>query len=410
MIDPELIRQDPEKVKKAVAAKQYDPAAVDDFLRLDGQRRKILAEVEELRAKRNEIAKGGKAASDEGKKIKEELKLKEPALVENEEDWRKTLSEIPNLPAEDVPIGKDEKENVVLREWGKPRNFDFKALDHVALAKKLDLIDFERGAKVAGTDFYYLKNDAVLLEFALVRYAFDLLIKKGYVPFVTPDLARERYYLGTGYLPRGSEAQTYKISDSDLGLIATSEITLAGLHADEVLDSLPKRYCGYSHCFRLEQGGYGKYSSGLYRVHQFTKVEMFAYTAPEDSGKMHEELLKNEEEIWQGLEIPYRVVEMCTGDLGAQAARKFDLEAWFPGRGDWGEITSTSNTTDYQARNLNIKFKGKSGLEFVHTLNGTAIANSRAPIAILENYQQKDGTVKVPKVLVPYVGKEFIGR
>ena len=410
MLDPQFIRDNKEEVKKGIAAKQYNPKIVDEFLALDKKRRCLLTEVEELRAKRNEISKGGKV-SEEGKKIKEDLKNREPELAKIEVQVKEALSLIPNLPVPDAPVGKSEKENKILREWGKPSNLDFKVLDHVTLAEKLDLIDFKNGSKVSGTGFYYLKNDAVLLEFALVHYALDLLIKKGYTPFVTPDLARERYYLGTGYLPRGPEAQTYTIADSDLGLIATSEVTLAGLHADEILIDLPKRYCGYSHCFRLEAGGYGKYSAGLYRVHQFTKIEMFVYATPEDSSKMHSELLENEEEIWQGLEIPYRVVEMCTGDLGAQAAKKFDLEAWLPGRGEWGEVTSCSNTTDYQARNLNIKYRGESGkIRFAHTLNGTAAATSRALIAILENYKQKDGTVKVPKVLVPYVGKEVISH
>ncbi len=239
----------------------------------------------------------------------------------------------------------------------------------------------------------------------------NFLVKKGFVPVSTPDLARSRYYLGTGYNPRGPEAQIYTIDGEDLGLIATAEITLAGLHADEILDAekLPVKYVGVSHCFRKEAGAYGRYSRGLYRVHQFTKVEMFVYSLPETSEKMHEELLKIEEDLYSELEIPFRVVEMCSADLGAQAVRKFDLEAWMPGRKDWGEITSTSNTTDYQARRLNIRYKTKDGkLEPVHTLNGTAVTTSRLPIAILENFQQKDGTVLVPKVLQKYMGKKLL--
>ena len=245
-----------------------------------------------------------------------------------------------------------------------------------------------------------------------MRYALDFLRTKGYALWFTPDLAREKFYLGTGYQPRGPEAQTYVIQDSDLGLIATAEVTLAGIHADELLsgEELPRRYAGYSHCFRQESGAYGKHSRGLYRVHQFTKIEMFAFARPEESAKMHEEFLALEEELWKGLEIPYRVVEICTGDLGAQASRKFDLEAWMPGRGEWGEVTSTSNTTDYQARRLGIRFRDKDGsVKSVHTLNGTAIATSRAIIAILENYQRKDGKVDVPKVLQKYAGIKMIG-
>jgi len=280
------------------------------------------------------------------------------------------------------------------------------------LGKSLDLIDFETATKVSGSNLYYLKNQAVLLELALTNYAFDILTKEGFTPLITPDLARQKFYTGTGYLPQGPEAQTYKIKDSDLGLIATAEITLAGIHSDEILDEkdLPKKYAGFSHCFRLEAGSYGKYSKGLYRIHQFSKIEMYVYCSPEKSEKIHQYLLSLEEKIFQGLEIPYRVVEMCTGDLGAQAAKKYDLEAWMPGRGDWGEITSTSNTTDYQARRLGIRFKRKDGsVEFTYTLNGTAIAISRTIIAILENYQQKDGSVLVPKVLQKYLNFKKIG-
>ena len=246
------------------------------------------------------------------------------------------------------------------------------------------------------------------MELALVRYALDFLRREGFDIWLTPDAAKDTFYLGTGYAPKGPEAQTYLIEGTDLGLIATSEVTLAGLHAKEIFkkEELPKFYAGYSQCFRQEAGAYGKYSKGLYRVHQFTKIEMFAYVRPEESEEAHKRLLNLEEKLWQSMGIPYRVLEMCTGDLGSQAARKYDLEAWMPGRGDWGEITSVSNTTDYQARRLGIKYKeGEGETKFVHTLNGTAIATARAIIAILENYQRKDGSVEVPKVLRGYVGK-----
>jgi seryl-tRNA synthetase len=318
---------------------------------------------------------------------------------------------IPNPAAPDVKIGKGEADNEVIRKWGDVPKFDFEPKDHLALGTSLGILDFETGAKVVGSQFYYLYGDGALLELALTQYAFEILSKEGFLPVITPDLAKSRYYLGTGYLPKGDEAQTYEIKDSDLGLIATAEVTLAGKHADEVIpgDKLPLKYIGYSHVFRQEGGSYGKYSKGMYRVHEFTKSEMFIYCRPEESNKFHDYLLEMEEKIYQGLGIPYRVIKQCTGDLGAMAARKYDIEAWMPGRGDYGEVTSTSNCTDYQARNLNIKFKDKDGKnEYVHMLNGTAIATSRTPIAILENYQEKDGSVRIPKVLQKWMGKEKI--
>lgn len=405
MLDIQFIRENPEKVREGVTKKGHDPKLVDRVLDVDAKRRSLLQKVEELRRARNETAKKRDATA--GGRIKASLQKLEPELERLTRQFTTELSQIPNLPHSDVPVGRNEKENKIVKD-GKPTEFEFTPQDHVKLGKTLDIIDFERGSKVAGSGFYYLKNDGVLLELALVRYGIDFLQKKGWDLLITPDLAREKFYVGTGYLPRGPEAQTYTIADSDLGLIATAEVTLAGLHSDEILQKLPKKYCGYSHCFRVEAGSYGKYSKGLYRVHQFTKVEMFVYCDPSESDKMHKELLKLEEDFWQSLEIPYRVVEMCTGDLGAQAARKFDLEAWMPGRGDWGEVTSTSNTTDYQARRLGIKYHKDSTLDYVHTLNGTLVATSRAIIAILENFQQKDGSVVIPKVLQPYMGKEKI--
>jgi seryl-tRNA synthetase len=296
---------------------------------------------------------------------------------------------------------------------GQKPNFKFRPKDHLEIAEKLDLIDFERGAKVAGQKFYYLKNEAVLLEFALINYAFDILTKKGFIPYLTPDLVKDEIIEGAGFTPRGPEAQIYYIEDLNLGLIATAEIALAGLYSEEILreENLPRKLAGFSHCFRREAGTYGQASKGLYRVHQFSKVEIFIYCLPEDSDKMHQEILKIEEEIFSSLKIPYRVVDCCTAELGGPAYRKFDLEAWFPGENRWGEITSTSNCTDFQARRLGIKVKRKNGkTQFVHMLNGTAVAISRALIAILENYQRKDGSVEVPKVLQKWVGKKVIKR
>jgi len=410
MINIELLRKETDKVKEGVAAKQFDPTLVDKAKEFDTKRLALVKELDGLRAKRNEIAKLGKA-SDEGKKIKEDLKAKEPELENAESEFQEIFAQIPNLPLADVPLGAGEKDNVEIKKWGTPREFKFTPKDHLELGKNLGILDFETGAKVVGSQFYYLYGDAALLELSLIQYAYELLSKEGFLPVITPDLAKSRYYLGTGYTPRGNEAQTYEIKDEDLGLIATAEVTLAGKHADEILDekNLPLKYIGYSHCFRQEAGAYGKYSKGLYRVHEFTKAEMFIYCLPEESEKMHQYILEMEEKIYQSLGLPYRVLQMCTGDLGAMAAKKYDVEAWMPTRGDYGEVTSTSNCTDYQARNLNIKYRRKDGkTEYLHMLNGTAIATSRTPLAIMENYQEEDGTITIPEVLRKWMGKDKI--
>jgi seryl-tRNA synthetase len=403
MIDIKLIREQTDLVKEGIAKKNFDTSKVDAVLELDKKRLELLQKVEGLRQERNTLTKEN---FERGKEIKEELKSLEPELEETEKKFKALLNEIPNLPSDNSPLGKGEEDNKELKVIGKKPQFSFSPKDHVELGKNLDILDFENGAKVSGSGFYYLKGAGALLEIALVNYGLQFLAHRGFTPIITPDLAREKFYLGTGYNPKGDEAQTYRIEESDLGLIATAEVTIAGYHADEIIQSLeqPKLYGGYSHCFRMESGAYGKYSKGLYRVHQFTKVEMFAYAKKEDSRKMHERFLELEEEFWTSLGIPYRVLEMCTGDLGSQAARKFDLEAWMPGRDDWGEVTSTSNTTDYQARNLNIRYREGENTEYAHMLNGTLVATSRAIIAILENFQQEDGSVKIPEVLVPFIG------
>ena len=409
MIDIQILRDDPEGLKQKVAEKGFDPALVDLTLDLDEKRRELIAEVEHLRADRNKAAK--EKDIEQGKKLKAKLQEIEPMLEQIEAEFLDALNRIPNPALPEVPVGKSERDNVELRKWGQPREFDFEPKDHLELGAQLGILDFETGAKVVGSQFYYLYGDGALLELSLVMFAMELLQKEGFTPAITPDLAKSRYYLGTGYMPRGDEAQTYTISGQDLGLIATAEVTLAGKHADEIIpeEDLPVKYIGYSHCFRQEAGAYGRYSRGLYRVHQFTKAEMFIYCAPEDSGKMHEHILEMEEKIYQTLGLPYRVLEMCTGDLGAMAARKFDIEAWMPARGEYGEVTSTSNCTDYQARNLNVKFRKKDGRsEYAHMLNGTAIATSRTPLAILENYQQADGSVVIPEALRKWMGKEAI--
>lgn len=408
MVDIQLVRDNPDLVKSGVASKGYDVSMVDRVLEVDKNYREKLQKVESLRSERNKAAK--EKNIEEGKRIKIELQALDQDLEKLSTDVSVLLNQIPNLPSDKAPRGKGEEDNVEIRKWGEIPNFDFEPKSHLELGEALGIIDFSSGAKVAGSQFYYLKGDAVLLEFALLQFGVEFLIGKGYVPHITPDLAKSRYYLGTGYQPKGDEAQIYEIDGEDLGLIATAEVTMAGLHADEVLRKadMPLRYAAISHCFRKEAGAYGKYSKGLYRVHQFTKLEMFVYCTSDRSDDIHKEILSIEEEIVQALGIPYRVLEMCTGDLGAIASRKYDLEAWMPGRNDYGEITSTSNTTDYQARNLNIKYNDGKKNEYAHMLNGTALVTSRIPIAIMENFQQKDGSILIPKVLRKWMGKERI--
>lgn len=411
MIDIKLVRDNPMLIKDKITKKGYDPAIVDNFILVDTEYRKLLAESEDLRRRRNQISKND-SAREEAKQIKVALQKIEDDLKKKEEKVFQLLNGIPNLPLDNVPTGKTEANNKVISVWGDKPDFSFEPKTHLELGKELGFLNFEAGAKVTGSQFYFLLGDFALLEFALMEYAFKLLVKEGFVPIITPDLAKSRYYLGTGYMPKGSEAQIYTIEGHDLGLIATAEVTIAGLYADEVIpeERLPIKYIGYSHAFRQEAGAYGKYSHGLYRVHQFTKAEMFVYCLPEESEAMHDYLLELEERIYQGLGIAYRVLEMCAGDLGAIAAKKYDIEAWMPGRNDYGEVTSTSNCTDYQARNLKIRVRRKNGkIEYLHMLNGTAIAISRTLIAILENYQQKDGTIIVPDALKEFMEKDIIG-
>ncbi len=411
MLDIRRLRTTTDQVKEAVAHKGADPTLVDTALQLDAQHRNLTRRLQSLQAERKTAQPHGAEDRAYAQSLKAELKR-----LQTEDDGvyqhlQEVVRRIPNPPLPQVPIGEGEKDNVVIRRWGQPPHFDFPPRDHLDLGRLLQILDFEAGAKVAGSQFYFLCNEGALLELALIQFAFHQLIKEGFTPVITPDLAKARYYLGTGYTPRGDEAQTYTLTDQDLGLIATAEVTLAGKHADEIIPEadLPLKYIGYSHAFRQEGGAYGRYSRGLYRVHQFSKAEMFVYCVPEDSDRMHAHLLALEERIYQSLGIPYRVVEACTGDLGAMAARKFDIEAWMPGRNDYGEVTSTSNCTDYQARNLNIRCRRTSGaVDYPHMLNGTAIATSRTPIAILENYQRADGSVSIPEVLRPYIGKNEI--
>jgi seryl-tRNA synthetase len=402
---------------------------LDQIVALEGRRKGLLQAVEEIRRRQNEVAQATGKEKDparrgelvaEGKRLKGEAAAAEEPLRRLEAEVKGRLARVPNLTHPDAPTGKTEADSKELRKVGTPRIFGFTPRDHVEIGKALDLIDFDSGGKVTGHGFYFLKNDAVLLDLALQQFAIRKLVGKGFKPIATPDLARNGILEGIGFTPRGPETQIYSIEDTDLSLIGTAEITLGGMHADEILDesALPLKYAGLSHCFRTEAGAAGRASKGLYRVHQFTKVEMFAFTAgtPEASGEVHREILAIEEEIFQELGIPYRVLDICSGDLGGPAYRKFDIEAWMPGRGEageYGEVTSASDCTDYQSRRLNIRYRpegtGQKGTQFVYTLNGTAVALSRALIVILENYQRDDGRVDVPAALQPFVGKEVIG-
>ncbi len=423
MLDPRRLATDREAIaescrRRGVAA-DLD-AAIAGYERVAALR----SELGEANRRRNEHQQGGRrklapaereAHVAEGRRLKDETARVEAALAAAEATLREAMLGIPNLVHPEVPAGGEEASRE-LRRVGKPREFDFRALDHVELGRRLDLLDFEGATRVAGTKFYYLKNEAVLLELALQRLAFDLLRAEGFTLFATPDLARPEIVDGIGFNPRGPETQIYSLTNAELCLIGTAEITLGGLYADALLEegALPLKLAGVSHCFRTEAGAAGRESKGLYRVHQFTKVEMFAFTRPEDSEAMHEHLLELEERLFAVLEVPYRVLDIAAGDLGAPAYRKFDLEAWMPGRGEqggWGEVTSTSNCTDYQARRLGIRFRRVEGkrTEMVHMLNGTAVAVPRALIALLENHQQRDGSVAIPAALRPYTGFAVIG-
>jgi len=425
MLDVAFVRENLDRVKENCKNRNVR-ADVDRVVALDAERKKIAQQLQAIQQRRNELSKLIPQEKDpqkkqtlvaEGKHAREQAETLEKKEKEIEAELIALLKTIPNMTHPDAPVSTDPAGNVVLRRWGEPRKFDFPPRDHVALCESLELADFEAGAAVAGQKFYFLKNEAVLLELALVQYAMKTLIAHGYTPIITPDVARVDVLEGIGFIPRGPETQIYSIENTDLCLIATAEITLGGMHRDKIFEDrdLPKKYVGLSHCFRTEAGAPGRDARGLYRVHQFTKVEMFAFCTAEQSEGIHRELLAIEEKIFQGLGLPYQVIDTCTGDLGGPAYRKYDLEAWMPGRGqggEYGEVTSTSNCTDYQARRLGIRYRtaGQKGTKFAHTLNGTAIAVTRAILAILENNQQADGSVVIPEVLRPWTGIDIILR
>ena len=412
MLDVKFIRENLELVEKSTREKGYK-TDVKEVLRLDDEKKAILGEVEALRARRNEIAasmKGGKpdvALIAEGKAVKEELSVKEQALESAETEVRELLKKIPNVIFDDVPLGGEER-SVEVKKWGENH---VTGVDHLDYAVSRDWVDFERGAKVAGAKFYYLKGEMALLENALLQYGLSKVLEHGFTYMTVPDMVSSRVLEGCGFNPRSSEqSDEYFIEGEDLALIATAEMSLTGYHMDEIIDEdkLPLFYAGYSPCFRKEAGTYGKYTRGLFRVHQFNKLEMYAFALPEQSKEIHEKILAIEEEIWQGLGVPYHVINIAAGDLGAPAAKKYDMEYWSPVNQKYQEITSCSNCTDFQARACNVRVRRKDGtVEYVHTLNGTAIPLARALVVMLENFATKDGKFKVPKVLQPYLnGKE----
>ncbi len=423
MLDLHFLREHVDDVK-ANCRNRNVRADVDEVVRLDETRRSLEHQAQDLQWQANEVAKSIPKEKDaerkqaliaQGRELRTRVAGLEEKLKETKAALHTHLLSIPNMSHPAAPVGTTAEDNKMLRRWGEPRKFDFTPKDHVTLMESLDLVDFEAGSSVAGPKFYFLKNEAVLLELALIQLAVGRLRAEGYTPVITPDMARTEVLEGIGFIPRGPETQIYSVANSDLCLIATAEITLGGMHRDHTFDELglPTKYVGVSHCFRTEAGAPGRDTRGLYRVHQFTKVEMFAFCTPDQSEGIHEELLRIEEEIFQALGLPYQVIDTCTGDLGGPAYRKFDLEAWMPGRGsagEYGEVTSTSNCTDYQARRLNVRYKvpGQKGTRFVHTLNGTAVAVSRALVAIIENYQQADGSVTVPDALRMWVGTDRI--
>ncbi|MDA2936304.1 serine--tRNA ligase [Patescibacteria group bacterium AH-259-L05] len=419
MLDIKLIRKNPEKIKKACKDKQVN-VDIDTLLDLDLKRRELIQELESLKAEHNKVSKQIAGLSEKDKK---EAILKSQKLVDRidslgtelksiSKEFKAFLLSVPNIPLDNVPVGNNESDNQVLKKWGKVPHFSFKPKDHIELGKILDVIDTERASKVSGSRFGYIKNEAALLEFALVRFVFDTLAKLNFIPIVPPSMIRSQAMQAMGYLERGAD-EVYKVEKDDLYLIGTSEQSIGPMHMDEVLkqEELPKRYVAFSSCFRREAGSYGKDVKGILRSHQFDKIEMFSFCLPEESQKEHELFLSLEEELVRSLKIPYSVVEMCTGDLGDPTAATYDIECWIPSQNKYRETHSTSNCTDFQARRLNVRYRNESGkLEFVHTLNGTAFAIGRILIAILENYQQKDGSVKVPKVLQKYSGVKIIKK
>ncbi|EED29642.1 serine--tRNA ligase [Borreliella garinii] len=421
MLDFKFIRDNLDLVKKSIKARGL-VLDIDKLVYLDDKRKKIITKIGELNAKRNENSSKMRENLDNVLKssLMETGKILKKQLIDLEEELKKISFDfdlenkrVPNILSPDVPIGNSEEDNFEIKKVGVVPKFDFKPKDHLELGRDLDLLDFDRAREVSGSKFYYLKNEAVFLEIALINFSLNKLREKGFDVFITPDIAREFIVDGIGFNPRGDESNIYKIESTDKYLVGTSEITLGGYYYNKIIDlTLPIKMAGFSHCFRKEAGAYGQLSKGLYRVHQFSKVEMFCFCKAEESQVIHDEFLSIQEQIFTELEIPYRVLNICSFDLGSPAYKKYDIEAWMPGRdgkGSYGEVTSTSNCTDYQSRRLKIRYKDQDEQnKFAHMVNGTAIATTRVIISILENFQDQKGGVRIPKSLVKYTGFDYI--
>ncbi|MFN3739408.1 MAG: serine--tRNA ligase [Thermodesulfovibrionales bacterium] len=421
MLDPRFIRENTEKVRTALQLRGYGTELLTSFMEIDSRRISLLKEVEDLRQRRNilsreisELKGKGQEAQDklsQAKEVSDRITELETLLRNLEEELKKLLLNIPNIPHETVPSGKDETENVEIRRWGVPREFDFEPLNHWDIGETLGIIDFERATKISQTRFSLMKGAGAKLERALINFMLDVHTSKGYIEIFPPLLVNRQSMTGTGQLPK-FEIELFRTVDPELYLIPTAEVPVTNIHRDEILneEDLPIYYTAYTPCFRKEAGSYGKDIRGLIRQHQFNKVELVKFVKPEDSYQELETLTRDAEEILQRLGLPYRVVCLCTGDLGFSAAKTYDIEVWLPGQKRYREISSCSNFEAYQARRANIRFRraGKKGTEFVHTLNGSGLAIGRTVVAILENYQQKDGTVIVPEALRPYMGVELI--
>lgn len=416
MLDVKLIREDPEKVKKGIAKKKADPKLIDKFLRLDEEWRLKTKALEDLSAEQNVVSRAMSAGQSQDLLSKAQLLKQRITEIESERDVLSSkrddiLNKLPNIPFDDVPVGKDETENKILREVGKKKVFRFEPKDYLTLAEQLKIIDVKKAAEISGSRFNYLLRDGALLEFALIKLAFDTLVKEGFIPVVTPVLIKPEVYRGMGRLAANQKEDRYYLPKDELYLIGSTEHTIGPLHMNDVIpeEELPKRYVGFSTWFRREAGSYGKDIKGILRSHQFDGVEMYSFVKPEDSEKEHAYLVSLQEKLVQALELPYRVMEICTGDMGWTDARQTDVEIWMPGQGTYRETHSCDANTTFQSSGINAKYKAKSGKkEFVHTLDATAFAIGRMLIAIIENYQTEDGGVEIPKVLRDYLGKSKI--
>jgi len=420
MLDPKILRENPDKIRKMLKDRSIE-FELDELIKLDKERRRLIIEVDNYRKTKNEISleiaqkkKTGQSADSlilQMGQVSKELSGLEEQQNQIEAGYRKLALTLPNLVHESVPTGKDEIANTEVRRWGKTSNFDFKAKDHIDISQSLDLVDLERAAKVAGARFYYLKNDLVKLNQALIQYGLDFLSEKNYTPVQTPYLINRNSMEGA-IIAKDFEDVIYKVEDDDLYLIGTSEHAIVSMHADEIIEgkSLPLRYAGISPCFRKEAGAHGRDQKGIFRVHQFEKIEQFVFSRPEESWKEHERMLGVAEEFYQKLKIPYRIILLSSGELGKISAKTYDLEAWMAGQNSYREIVSCSNCLDFQARRLKIRFRERTNdqPQYLHTLNSTLVATQRTLVAILENFQTKDGHVSVPKILQKYVGKKTI--